>query len=212
MARRWLEFVAMAAVALVTAHNLVFVLAYGAASGEALARSGHGDPWTDAVLVVLGAGAGLLATALWRLRQLGLHVGALARAVPEPEAAVTGFGRGLAGLWARLTIVTALLFLVQENAEHLQAGEALPGLGVLGSSEYPNALLVIAGVALVVALVGTLIRWRRAILIARFAAARRPRLRPASRARPACADPDRQPGTILGRALAVRAPPALPAT
>ena len=71
MARRRLEFVAMTLVALVVAHNLVFVLAYGPAYGQALARTGHGDAWQTAVITVLVAGASLLGIALWRLHRLG---------------------------------------------------------------------------------------------------------------------------------------------
>ena len=201
----------MTLVALVVAHNLVFLHGYGPAYGEALARTGHGDAWQMAVVTVLCAGAGLLGVALWRLHRLGLLVRALGGSAAEIDTGSTGVGRDLGGLWARVTAATALLFLVQENVEHFQSGEGLPGLSVLGSAEYPDSLLIIGGVALVVALVGSLIRWRRQILISRLAAAiRRLRFRRVALLRRPHADPDRRPGTILGRVRALRAPPLLP--
>jgi hypothetical protein len=214
MARRRLEFVAMTSVSLVVAHNLVFVLGYGAAYGEALSRTGHGDAWQTAVITVLGAGAGLLGVALWRLYRLGLLARAHGhRAAGLRESRVEAVDPGVARLWGRLTAATASLFLVQENVEHLLSGHQLPGLSVLGSAEYPDALLVIGAVALVVALVGSLIRWRRAVLTNRIAAAiRRLRFRRVATLRRPHADPDRRPGTILGRVRALRAPPLLPVT
>ncbi len=201
----------MAMVNLVVAHNLVFLHGYGPAYGEALARTGHGDSWQTAVVTVLCAGTGLLGIALWRLHRLGILVRALGGATVELDTGSSGFGHGLGRLWAGLTAATSLLFLIQENAERLLSGEGLPGLSVLGSSEYPDALLIIGGVALAVALVGSLIRWRRAILIARLAAAVRHLHRRSGDRRRRPVDPDRRPATLLGRALAVRAPPALPA-
>lgn len=199
----------MTAVALVVAHNLIFLLAYGSAADEALARTGHGEEWQTAVEVVLGAGASLLAVAIWRLRALGIVARRLGadRAGPVPLAA--GFGHALGSLWLRVTAAATVMFVVQENIEHLGAGHGLPGIEVLASSEYPTAALVIAAVALVVAFVGALVRWRRAELIARIAAAIRGLRRPITRSirRPAL-DAHRWPGSILGRRLAVRAPPA----
>ncbi len=204
----------MTLVALVVAHNLVFLLGYGPLSGQALARTGHGDAWQTAVITVLGTGACLLGIALWRLYRLDLLARAHGHRASDPrESSIEAVDSGFANLWGRLTAATAFLFLVQENTEHLLSGHELPGLSVLGSAEYPDALLVIGGVALVVALVGALIRWRRAILTGRIAAAiRRLRFRGVAPLRRPHADPDRRPGTILGRARALRAPPLLPAS
>ncbi len=210
MTWRRLEFLTMVLVSLVVAHNVVFLLAYGPGADDALAHTGHGEEWQMAVAIVLFAGACLLGITLWRLRQLGLLTrnleahghGLIPRSSP--------FGHDLINLWARLSSVTALALVVQENIEHLQANLPLPGLTVLGSSEYPDALLVIVGIALAVALVASLIRWRHAVLIARLAAAIvRLRLRPEGRPRRPTG-PDLRPGAILGRSLAVRGPPVLP--
>ena len=204
----------MTSVSLVIAHNMVFVLGYGLLSGQALARTGHGDAWQTAVITVLGAGAGLLGIALWRLYRLDLLARAHGyRAAGPRESRIEWVDRGFARLWGRLTAATAFLFLVQENAEHLLSGHQLPGLSVLGSAAYPDALLVIGAVALVVALVGSLIRWRRVVLTSRIAAAiRRLRFRRVATLRRPHANPDRRPGTILGHARALRAPPLLPVT
>ena len=210
-ARRLLGFLTMTLVALVVAHNLVFLLAYGARFEEALAHSGHTGTWETAVAVVLAAGSGLLGVALWRLYRLA----AIARAVAAYEVRLAPssipFGRRLLALWLRLAVATTLLFFVQENLEHFASGQVPPGLGVLGSADYPNAALVLAAVCLAVAIVGALLGWRRDLLLARISAAGR-RRRPVPL--PAVSRPtqnrDRRSESILGRALAVRAPPPLP--
>jgi hypothetical protein len=212
IARRGLGFLAMSLVSLVTAHNLVFVLAFGPRAGDALAHTGHGDAWQAAVTTVLLAGAGLLTIALWRLHQLGLLTHRLEGLGPVRNVDQPLLGRDFVNLWARLMGTTAMVFVLQENVEHLASNLPLPGLGVLGSTEYPNALLVVGVVALAVALVGSLVRWRRAVLIARLRAGigrlrRQPDARPQ---RPT--DPEPRPGAILGRALAGRAPPVVPVT
>jgi hypothetical protein len=210
--RRLLGFLAMMLVALVVAHDLVFLFAYGAAYDEALAHSGHDATWSTAVAVVLAAGFGLLGLAIWRLYRLGLIARTDAPTEGRLDPGPGDFGGRLAGLWLRLAGATTLLYVVQENIEHQRVGEALPGLGVLGSAEYPHAALIIAGVAFAVALVGALLGWRRDLLIARIAAAlRMVRRRPAPAFRRAIADRDRRPESIIGCGLALRAPPVLAA-
>jgi hypothetical protein len=208
--RRLLGFVAMTLVALVVAHNLVFLLAHGAGYDEALAHSGHGRAWTISVAVVLAAGFGLVGLALWRLHRLGL----VARTIDATEGRLPP-GRGrfvprLARHWLGLAGATMLLFVIQENLEHQHVGAGLPGLSVLGSAEYPNAVPVIAGIALAVAFVGSLFRWRREVLIDRIVTAlRRRRLRLVRPLRRPIADRDSRPESLVGRGLAVRAPPLL---
>ena len=209
---RWIvrrtAFAGMAAVAFVLAHNLVFLASYGAAYQNALTRTGHDAAWNTAVVAVLGLGLLLFASAVWRLHVLGL----LARGSARPAyqaGGTTGFAGHLGELWLRLTLVTTIWFVVQENLEHRGAGEPLPGLSVLGSSEYPNALIILAAVALGVAVVGALFRWRRDVLVARIAAARqRWRRTPGPTVRTPLARVIRLTGSLLGRRLAVRAPPA----
>lgn len=201
-------FAGMVAVALVLAHNLVFLADYGTGYADALARTGHDASWSIAVLGVLALGAVLFMAAAWRLRALG----ALAQAAEvSPQGAPLGY-RELAGhllpLWLRLTLVTTALFVLQENFEHLGGGGPIPGLGVLASGTYPNAFTIIAVVALGVALVGALFRWRRDVLVARIAAATF-RWRPVTgcSVRSSLDGIACRLGSILGRRLAVRAPP-----
>jgi len=106
-----------------------------------------------------------------------------------------------------LTASTVVLFVAQENLERIALGDPLPGMGVLARNGSPVAMTVIAAVALGVALVGALFRWRRDILIARIAAGRgRWRLQRAEPRR--SQDADRRPQLALGGSIAGRAPPA----
>jgi hypothetical protein len=170
--RRFLGFLARTLVALVVAHNLVFLLAYGAGYDEALAHSGHDGTWGTAVAVVLAAAFGLLGLGSWRLYRLGVIARGLGASEGGLRPGPSGFVRRLVGLWVRLTIATTMLFVIQENLEHHHVGEGLPGLAVLGSAEYPNAALVTAAIALAVAFIVGLFRWRREVLVTRISAAR----------------------------------------
>jgi hypothetical protein len=207
--RRLVGFLVLVLVALVVAHDLVFLLTYGAGYDDALANSGHDGSWAMAVLVVLAAGIGAFGLAAWRLYRLGLVARATAPAAGPFRPSASGFGWRLFGLWWRVCAATTLLFVIQENLEHQRIGEALPGLSVLGSGEYSNASLVIAVVALAVAFVGTLFRWRRDLLVARIASAlRRGPRRPARILPRPAATRDGRPESFVGRGLAVRAPPS----
>ena len=171
--RRLLGFLAMTLVALVVAHNLVFLLAYGSGYDEALAHSGHDGTWGTAVAVVLAAAFGLLGLGMWRLYRLGLIARALGASEGDLRPGPSGSIRRLVGLWLQLVGSTTVLFVIQENIERQHVGEGVPGLSVLGSAEYPNAALVIAAIALAVVFVVRLFRWRRDVLVARIGAARK---------------------------------------
>ena len=198
--------VAMSLVALILAHNLVFLAGYGAAYGEALAHTGHDHGWLAAVMLVLAGGLGCLVAALWQLRRLTALAGATG-AWNGPSPSPRSIARRWLRLAARLAIASAVLFVLQENIEHLGIGVSPPGLCVLFSPEYPNAVAIIVGVALAVGLIGALFGWRFELLAARIRAARgRHRIPP--RARPRLPfEVDRRPTTLLGPGLAVRAPP-----
>jgi hypothetical protein len=168
--RRLLGFLAMTLASLVVAHNLVFLLAYGAGFEEALAHSGHDGAWGTAVAVVLSSALSLLGLGTWRLYRLGVIARSHGASEGNLQPAPSGFGGRLVRSWISLTSATALLFVIQENLERQHMGEPLPGLAVLGSGEYANAAFVIAAVALAVAFVVALFRWRRDVLIARIAA------------------------------------------
>ena len=53
---------ALAAVAFVLAHDLVFLLTDGGSYGLALARTGHGDQWTGTVILVAALALSLAIT------------------------------------------------------------------------------------------------------------------------------------------------------
>ena len=131
--RRLVGFSVLVLVALVVAHDLVFLLTYGAGYDDALARSGHDGSWTTAVVVVLAAGIGFFGVATWQLCRLGVLAHRFVPVADPRGPNLSGFGRRLVGLWWRLFAATTLLFVIQENLEHQRIGEALPGLSVLGS-------------------------------------------------------------------------------
>ena len=211
--RRYLGFPVMTLVALVVAHSLVFLLAYGSGYQEALAHSGHDGTWGVAVVIVLAAALGLIGLGTWRLYRLGVVARARAASEGGLRPGPGGFAWRLVGLWVRLAGATTLLFIIQENLEHQHVGEGLPGLAVLGSAQYPNAIFVIAAVALAVALVVVLFRWRRDVLVARITGARErwhgaPRTVPR---RPVVWVERRHASIVLHR-LSGRAPPQLATT
>ncbi len=207
--RRQITFVALTLVALVVAHDLVFLLTYGAGYDDALAHSGHDGSWAAAVVVVLAAGIGLLGLATWRLYRLGVVARAVGGVPGQRTPGASVFGWRLVGLWWRLAAATTVLFVVQENLEHLRIGEALPGLSVLGSGEYSDAAFVIALVTLSVATVGALFRWRHDVLVARIASVRQGRYTLAEHVLPRpAATRDGRPESFVGRGRAVRAPPS----
>jgi hypothetical protein len=211
--RRYLGFPVMTLVALVVAHSLVFLLAYGSGYQEALAHSGHDGTWGLAVVIVLAAALGLVGLGTWRLYRLGVVARARAASEGGLRPGPGGFAWRLVGLWVRLAGATTLLFIIQENLEHQHVGEGLPGLAVLGSAQYPNAIFVIAAVALAVAFVVVLFRWRRDVLVARITGARErwhgaPRTVPR---RPVVWVERRHASIVLHR-LSGRAPPQLATT
>ena len=212
--RAVLAWVGLATVTLVLAHEVVFLAGYGTRFGIALADSGHDARWARAVVAVLTLGAVLAVAAGWRLYQLRTLARTLSEGRPG-KPLVTGaltmpaLRRLVLRRWATLLVSTTVLFVIQENRERLVVGQAPPGLGVLGSPEYPNSLLVILVVTLVVAVIAGLYRWHRDALVARIAAARSRWPRRNDAAPPREPAHFRRPASILGRRQALRAPPAL---
>ncbi len=204
---RWTTVVVAVLVALVLAHDLVFLVGYGAAYGDALARTGHDHGWRTTVFLVLAVGGVLLVAAAARLIRLA-HEVRLARAPRiTAEPSLLAFLRSWLALAVALAVVVGALLVLLENFEHLRVGAMLPGLGVLGSREYPNALLVVCVVSSAVGFVAALYRWRMEVLVARIRAfPRRHHARPTASAR-LVQQVDRRPGSLIGRCLAGRAPP-----
>lgn len=199
----------LALAVLVVGHNLVFLLTFGSEAGIALARTGHGSRWDETVLIVLTA-EGLLATlAALRLAYLYRLVRRLGPHFATGGLSVRAYVRALLPFWLGLFATSTLLFVLQENVEHWNAGLSLPGLGVLGAADYVSPLPVFALVSLFVAAVAALFRWGVTTLEARIAAGQTPGRLPVSSAqRRLRTDPERPATSILGRNLAGRAPPA----
>lgn len=208
MPRQLTGFVAALAlqvVALILAHDLVFLARFGSRYGEALVHSGHGETWSTAVTTILAIATVLVLAGLVRLAQLGLLV----------RAAGAGTGaldlRQLLRLWLRvgprIALASVVLLTVQENLERSSIGRWTPGPGILLSPEYPFALWIAVSVGLLVGLLAALFEWRRRALIERLRAARvaLPRHTSGAELRPLRAP--RRPISVLGRQSGLRAPP-----
>ncbi len=155
---------------LVLAHNLIFLAGYGDQFGDVMARTGHDPGWAITVAATLLMGIALLAGAAWRLhqmRRIARSIGAT-RAPAEPGRGA--FVRRWMGAWIALSLVVAALFVLQENRELASIGQHQPGLGVLTSTAYPHALLIIAAVAMAVSFVAVLLGWKIDLVIARIRA------------------------------------------
>jgi hypothetical protein len=199
--------VATALASLVLAHNLIFIAGYGSRFGAVMEHTGHDHGWTIAALTSIGLATSLLLVALRRLVHLRRAARTSGVVTLPDEPGLRAFAWRWLDWWLALTVVTAALFVLQENLELASVGSALPGLGILSSAAYPHALLIIPLVALGISVVAALLGWRTSVLIARIQAAR-------SEARPDAASPlgltepiDLRPSSILGRRLAGRAPP-----
>ena len=211
---RWrdrMRLAALALVALVLAHDLVFLLTDGGGYGLAMARTGHGDQWTAAVLIVALLAVCLAMVGSVRLVSLSRQARALegARAT-VPSGRLADLAGHLARAWLLILPLSLVLFVLVENLEHVSAGLPAPGLGVLDSVQYHGVIGVFVLVSFLAALVEALYRWRRDILIARIEAARaRLRRRPARVARRALPWVDLRHAAIIGNRISGRAPPSL---
>jgi hypothetical protein len=213
MSRRIAGFLAAAAlqlVALVLAHELVFLARYGSRYNEALVHAGHGEIWSAAVKTSLVLAFGLLALGAFRLGRLGLLVRRRGPAARVDRGALEA--RPLVRAWLRVAPRTALLSVVllsiQENVERAAIGQAMPGPGLLLSPEYAGGLWITIAVALAVGFVAALFEWRRSVLLARLRASRGgpPRATDSPVPRPRVLDWARVE-SLLGRRSALRAPP-----
>jgi hypothetical protein len=204
--------IALQLVALVLAHELVFLARWGSRYNEALAHGGHGASWSTAVITVLALGVLLASLAAWRLFRLGWLVRGTTRRDAHSQALST-LPHALARAWLlagpRTAFLTATLLTIQEHLERSATGFGPTGPGILLAPEYAGGLWIALGVGLVVGLIAGLFEWRHRALLARLRAARPPRDR-------ASAGAEARPGilvltpaeSILGRRFALRAPPA----
>jgi hypothetical protein len=193
--------------ALFVAHDAIYVAQYGVgdAYARAMSAGGHDAYWTPTRLV-LGMSAALIFVLTLRL------LGRLRRGAADTPETPGGpsYVEELGRTWLRLFPTVAVLFVAQENLEHLATDGHLPGLGFLAGS---LTLPVLATTTFVLAAIGSLLRWRIRLLEARMAAATRARFAP-----PVAMVGDRgwlviaaaiAHFWILGRRDAGRAPPSI---
>ena len=166
-----LRFCALAALGVLLGHDAVY--AAGAAAGAPDAQFavvGHRYwPAFEALVLLMAAFTGLAGlVALARLmRKL--------RGLPAPSTtarAGAGYASELFRLWPRLFLAVSVAFALQENVEHLAAGEALPGLWVLAEPSHPLTIAALVGVTGLLAAVGAWFRNREVALARRLRAAR----------------------------------------
>lgn len=212
MLRRLTGFAVAAAlqlVALVLAHELVYLARYGSLYGEALVHSGHGNAWGAAVTASLLIAGGLALIAAFRLARLGYLVRRRGVAV-QPTAGALGPGsllRAYLRIAPRLVVLSLALLSGQENLERALIGQTMPGAGVLLTPEYAGGLWITIAVGLAVALVAALFEWRRQVLLAKLRASRQGTARPLEVRQPRPAAVERPVESLLGRRSALRAPP-----
>jgi hypothetical protein len=189
-------------------HEIVYVVAHGPGAGYATAmhEGGHDGYWSPYVILVTLIVAGLAGIASRQLFLLGrLAARRDSTVVLGFDARSRPFRTELLSLWLRLAALAVLAYLVQENLEIAVGGGEPPGLAVLALHD-GLAVPVLLGTSLVVAAIGALVRWRRAILLWRIDAARRTVPRRAPTARPLVALA-RAPDPIVGRRNGIRGPP-----
>jgi hypothetical protein len=164
-----LRFVLLVAVGSLLAHDSIFAAQYGLgrARDDALAATAHSywPAFTALTLLVAAVGAGWAVAGLARLSRL-------LRGFPAVAASPGGYGREVLRLWPRLFITVTLVFLVQENVEHVASGQAAPGLFALSAPGYPLAIPVLVVVCGLLAAVGGWLRRHHEILVLRLRAAR----------------------------------------
>ncbi len=206
-----LVIAALAPASLVLVHDLVFLAAYGSQFQVVLRATGHDGRWTSTVTVVTAVSALLGVIALARLGVLWLQARSLQRVRGHPpKTDVHGYLQVVARIWPLLALVTAVLFLGQENLEHAALGAPLPGIEPLLAGSSVPPFVVLASVTFVLAALGALLLWGHAALVARIAAAlgtQRPARAPLTRRRPAA--PTWAPSPVMALNLGRRAPPAV---
>ena len=166
-----LRTVVLVLFALFVAHDAIFVAQFGVGGGfaDAMAESGHDAYWTPASLLIgIGTAVSFLAAIAVLAR---LERGA--RSMATPVAPGPTYAGEIALIWRRLFPTVALLYLVQENLEHVAMTGQPAGLDPLFGVGSSYALPVLAITTVVLALVGAVVRWRIRTLAIRIAAARR---------------------------------------
>jgi len=166
------RFVLLALVSLFLGHQAVYAMGHGIGAGfaSAMTELGHGAYWAPFTLMAAAAAISLAASSGLALARLHRRLAGTANAVlPNPSPAAPGiYHHELAAIWPRLAVVVVAMFAVQENIETFLARGDVPGVDVLLGGERPLAIPVLALVALALAAIGALVRWRISILTTRL--------------------------------------------
>jgi hypothetical protein len=205
-----LVIAALTPASLVLVHDVSFLAAYGASYRAVLAATGHDGRWTSTVTIVLVVSALLGTVGGARLGWLWLRARSLDRDGGSGRISnVRGYVRVLARIWPWLALLTAALFVAQENLEAVARGVPLPGLEPLLARSSAPAPVILGLTTFAVAALGALLLWGHETLTARFAASPgTPRPAPAPPAVRPSTTPERAPASILSLHLGRRAPPA----
>jgi hypothetical protein len=198
-------------VALVLAHDLVFLARYGSRYNEELVHAGHSGTWAAAAETSLVLGAVLAAAGIFRLVRLRLLLRGRQSNAARPGSLPV---HSLLNAWRRAALLiaptTVALLTVQENIERWAVTHQLPGPSILLTPEYAGGLWIALLAGFAVALVVALFQWRRATLLARLYAARQRLLRAAiNHTRRTGVEVNPPADSLLGRRSALRAPPAV---
>jgi hypothetical protein len=171
VARR-VALVILVALSALAAHQISYLGASGevAEFGRVMRTTGHDRFWLPLVAMVL-AGAGILGVvAIAQLRRLAARSAHLPAAAEEEST--VAFAVIALRQWCRIGLSTTVVYGAQEDIERLVAGDQPLGLTALvGHGLLP--LVSIAVASLAVALVASLVVWRRRALLARLAIADR---------------------------------------
>jgi TRAP-type C4-dicarboxylate transport system permease small subunit len=102
--------------------------------------------------------------ALWAAAWIGWRIVALRLRLADIPSLRLPRGEGMPATWLRLLATAVLIFLLQENAEHLAAHGHLPLLDPLLSGQYQATLPIFSGLALLVSIASLAIGTRLADL------------------------------------------------
>ncbi|MEP6470209.1 MAG: hypothetical protein ABJC24_10595 [Chloroflexota bacterium] len=137
---------ALATLIAVGGHQAVLAVGHdGALPGGGLQAAAHPAAWSIAVALVVLAGLGAATWVGWRIVALRLRLAI----VPSPRLPR---GQSVLVIWLCLLAMAILIFLLQENAEHLAAHGHLPVLDPLLSGQYQATLPVFGSLALLVSI------------------------------------------------------------
>jgi hypothetical protein len=195
----------LALLACTFAHETTYQLLYPGAYRTAMTLTGHDGYWTALWVSVAMAAVGLGGVATWQLRRLHREAATTPALAADEGSAITTYLRLVGGTWARLVLLGALAFTIQENLEALAAGLPVRGMDVILGHGLLPLVVVLVG-TLLMSFVVALVRWRRRVLLGRLATMDQPWARSRARGLRALRDTlafGRHPGATW----ASRAPP-----